>query len=205
MAYVISPDDIKEALPGYTPGKAENVHGKSIEIANRQFKNALKTRSERTVILLCCGGASGKSEYIENELGSKKAIIHDGTLSTRQDAYTKIRNIKRYKKKCVIVAVIVDSLAKSFHAFINRDRQYPHQRFYETHSGCRAVLKKVRKKYPYVEIHIIESYTDGYEELKFRELTHSREFNIDNFIDSIQTSTKEIQLTIRKELENEQL
>ncbi len=158
MAYIISADDIKNTLPGYDPKHSEILHHKSAHIADRTYAEALKNRSENTVILMSGGAASGKTEYVSAYLHRRKAIIFDGTLPTYEGAKIKIRKAERCKKKIEIHAVLPEDLLIAFVAFLNRDRKFPSEHFYRTHSESRKTLLEIAKNFPSIPIVIIMSF-----------------------------------------------
>jgi hypothetical protein len=98
MAYIISADDIKETLPGYTPDRAEAFHITSAKMADKAYAKALKERPEDRVILMSGGTASGKSEYVSAYLVNNEAIILDGTLPSLEGASIKIRSARKAGK-----------------------------------------------------------------------------------------------------------
>ena len=75
MAYIIAADEIKKTLPGYDPAKSELVHQKSSQLAYEEFKRALNTRPEETVVIMAGGAASGKTEYVETYLKKQSVIV----------------------------------------------------------------------------------------------------------------------------------
>jgi hypothetical protein len=85
---LISADDLKKTLPGYSPEKSEQFHSESAHLADKQFEQALKSRPEKTVILMAGGTASGKSEYVSAYLhapirwrkrATRAAVLPGGT------------------------------------------------------------------------------------------------------------------------------
>lgn len=80
MAIVISADEIKKELKGYTPNFAEKFHAESAKIADQEFEKAVETTPYKEVILVCGGSASGKSEFLATQLTNRKSVIFDGTL-----------------------------------------------------------------------------------------------------------------------------
>lgn len=67
-------------------------------MADKMYDEAVKRRSERKVILLAGGAASGKSEYVATYLTSTRAIILDGTLPTTRGAEIKIEKAIKQQK-----------------------------------------------------------------------------------------------------------
>ncbi len=143
MAYIISPDEIKKGLPNYDPEHSEAVHSRSVRLADSQFGVAVKTRCEPTVILLAGGAASGKTEYISAYLNEIDAIIFDATLRTFDGAKIKIEKAQGANKKIEIHFIIPENIQIAFDAFLNRNRKYPAQYFYETHSYARKSVLQV--------------------------------------------------------------
>lgn len=131
MAYIISPDKIKESLPEYDPERSQDFHHESTRLADKDFSIALKGRSEDSVILMSGGSASGKSEYVSAYLeNSRNAIIYDGTLPTLEGARIKFRQAKAAEKSVEVVAVVPVDLRIAYLAFLNRSRKYPSQHFF---------------------------------------------------------------------------
>ena len=64
VAYVIAADEIKKDIEGYDPAHWDQFHQASAKMADKMYDEAVKRRSERKVILLAGGAASGKSEYL---------------------------------------------------------------------------------------------------------------------------------------------
>lgn len=157
MSYIISADDIKKSLPGYDPDHSDILHRESAKLADKKFQNALKNRQEDTVILMSGGAASGKTEYVATYLKRRKAIILDGTLPTFEGAKIKIRKAQKANKKIEIHAVLPKDFLTAFIAFLNRDRKFPPEHFYRTHSESRKTLLKIAKEFPEIPIRIIMS------------------------------------------------
>lgn len=70
---VISPDKIKKTLKGYKPQRAERFHVESARLADKEFEKALREVSARKVILMSGGSASGKTEFLPDDL--KRAFL----------------------------------------------------------------------------------------------------------------------------------
>lgn len=156
---IISIDELKKALPGYTPEKADNFHSESAKIANKLFDQELKKIKNQDVVLMCGGSASGKSEFIEKFFITEKfeGMIFDSTLSTFEIAKIKIKEIKKSGNVPVICFILPDDLKRCFSAFNKRDRKIPESRFYETHSGARKVALWISENYPEIEILIYQN------------------------------------------------
>jgi hypothetical protein len=65
MFKVISIDEKKESIKGYSPKDANKFHIESAKTANKKFDQELKKIKNKNVILMCGGSASGKTEFIE--------------------------------------------------------------------------------------------------------------------------------------------
>lgn len=170
MFKVVSIDEEKESIKGYSPKDANKFHIESAKTANKKFDQELKKIKNKKVILMCGGSASGKTEFIEkfcpifdekkNE--NLEGIVFDSTLATENGAETKIRNIKKSGNIPIICLILPISLRDSFSAFCKRDRKIPETKFYETHSGARKVALFLAQKYLDVEILVyVNSYDLG--------------------------------------------
>jgi hypothetical protein len=157
MAFIISADNIKRDLPGYDPDHSEKLHSKSAHLADKAYVEAIKNRPESTVILMSGGAASGKTEYISAYLRRKKAIIFDGTLPTFEGAKIKIKNALKHGRRLEIHAVVPVHLETAFVAFLNRDRKFPPEHFFRTHSSSRITLLQTAKTFTNIPIEIIFS------------------------------------------------
>ena len=157
MAFIISADDIKKTLPGYNPKRSDVLHHKSARLADKAYEDALKTRPEKTAILMSGGTASGKTEYISAFLRGRKAIIFDGTLPSFEGAKIKIRKALKHGKKIEIHAVLPLSIETAFVAFLNRDRKFPPEHFYRTHSYSRKTLLEIALKFPEIPMEVVFS------------------------------------------------
>lgn len=157
MAFIISADDIKKTLPGYDPNNSDKMHRESAKLADKAYEEALKARSENTVILMAGGTASGKTEYISAYLKNTKGIILDGTLPTFDGAKIKIRKALKNNKNIEVHSVLPFSLETAFVAFLNRDRKFPPEHFFRTHSSSREALLDIAKNFPEIKMEIIFS------------------------------------------------
>lgn len=99
MAIIISADEIKKELPNYRPDLAEAYHHESARKADQQFYEAIKNDSYQSVILLCGGSASGKTEFLVTHLKNKKSVVLDTTLATVEGARIKITKVLKLKKQ----------------------------------------------------------------------------------------------------------
>lgn len=79
---IIDIDEIKKYIPGYTPEKAAEFHTQSAKIADKIFEMGLKERTNRNILLMCGGSASGKSEFLAKFLPEDfEGLVYDSTLS----------------------------------------------------------------------------------------------------------------------------
>jgi hypothetical protein len=195
MAFITSADDIKKSLRGYDPEHSEKMHSESARLADRAYAEALKTRSENAVILLSGGTASGKTEYVSAYLHRRKAIIFDGTLPTYEGAKIKIRKAQKCKKTVEIHAVLPENLLTAFIAFLNRDRKFPPEHFYRTHSESRKVLLEIAKNFTDIQIVIITSlylHKSGSHRMTFGALRGADRRALIEFLEKNQYTEEEI-------------
>ncbi len=217
MYKVISIDEEKELLPGYSPENADIFHLESAKIANKKFDQELKKVKGKKAILMCGGSASGKTEFIakfcpiENNQNSEiSGIVFDSTLATENGAETKIRNVKRFGNIPIVCLILPYSLSRCFRAFHKRDRKIPESRFFETHSGARKVALWIAKNHPEVELLIyynrlideadksdgdsqIALIEDG---LGFAEISFENKNELISFLEAAQCSEEEIKTLI---------
>ena len=170
MTFIISPDDLKKTLQGYDPSKADIFHRDSARLADTAYAAALKTRPEPEVILLSGGAASGKTEYLSVYLQDKHAIIFDGTLPTFEGAKIKIRNAQKSGKTVSITAVMPEDFGVAFEAFLGRERKFPPEHFFRTHSSSRKTLLAIAEYFPDLAITVIDSSYDDEHSLSFTEI-----------------------------------
>lgn len=159
MYKIISIDEEKESLPGYSPKKAHDFHVNSSKNANKKFDQELKKIKNKKVILMCGGSASGKTEFIAKfcpletvEESEIVGVVFDSTLATESGAEIKIRNIRKFGNIPVVCLILPYSLSRCLKAFHQRDRKIPESRFFETHCGARRVSLWIAKNYPDIEI-----------------------------------------------------
>jgi hypothetical protein len=186
---------LKISRPGYDPEHSEKTHKKSAQLADKKYADALKNRPENTVILMSGGTASGKTEYISAYLRRKKAIIFDGTLPTFHGAKIKIRKARKKNKKIEIHAVLPINLETAFLAFLNRDRKFPPEHFFRTHSSSRNTLLEVAKYFPDTPVKIFFSEYMGYgikTDTKFIELFIPNRGTMIDFLENNQYTEREI-------------
>lgn len=192
MTFIISADEIKKTLPGYKPEHSEVFHVTSAKLADKAYIRALKERSESTVLLMCGGSASGKSEYVSAYLQNVEAIIFDGTLPTFAGAKIKIRNAIKANKVIELHCVLPDSLNIAFLAFLNRDRKFPVEHFYRTHSNARKTVLEVAKNFPDVIIKLITSYGDEHSGMSFTEKRFKDQAALIEYLETQQYTETEI-------------
>ena len=161
MAYIINADDIKKTLPGYNPDRSELFHRESAKLADASYAKAIKERPEPLVILMAGGTASGKSEYVSAYLQDVEAIVFDGTLPSLIGAEIKIKKALKASKQIEVHCVLPKSFFVAFTAFLNRDRKFPNEHFYRTHSATRKTVLAVAERFPNIVIKIIISDVQG--------------------------------------------
>ncbi len=192
VARYISIDDQKKAIPGYKPDRAEEFHSPSAKQADALFAKALKDDESTSVILLCGGSASGKTEFASEYLKDADAIVYDGTLSSTHGAEVKIRNIRKSKRKPIVIGIIPDDLERAFDAFLHRERQFSDTHFYRTHVGARRTLLWISQNVPDVEIQLFEStYCHG-PSLSFDALEFKKRDMLIAHLESIQYTEAQI-------------
>lgn len=192
MAYIIAADEIKKSLPGYSPDQAEDFHVASAKLADKAYTKALKERSEQTVILMNGGAASGKSEYVSVYLAQTDTIVVDGTLPSIEGASIKIRNALKAGKRVEVCSVMPSSLLIAFVAFLNRDRKFPVEHFYRTHSSSRKTLLEVAEQFPDVPIKIVVSNGDEIAGMTFTEKQFTDRQQMIEFVKNSQYTELEI-------------
>lgn len=192
VAYIISADEIKKTLPGYDPKRSEEFHTASAKLADRAYVKALKERSEETVILMCGGTASGKSEYVSVYLEDKPVVILDGTLPSFEGAKIKIRNALKAGKKIEVHCVLPESLLIAFIAFLGRDRKFPVEHFYRTHSSARKTILEVAKAFPEVTIKVVTSHGAESSGMSFTEKEFDDRGALIEFLEAQQYTEEEI-------------
>jgi len=191
-AQYISIDDQKKRIPGYKPEEAEKYHRESAKSADTLFVHALKEDPSTTVILLCGGSASGKTEFCSEYLTDEQAIVYDGTLSSVHGAEVKLRNVKRAHKKAIVIAVLPDDIKRSFGAFLLRDRQFSDKHFYRTHVGARKTLLWIAENSPDTEIRLYESTYKRGSSLSFDTLKFNTKAELVAHLRAIQYTEEQI-------------
>jgi hypothetical protein len=188
---LISADEIKKEFEGYDPCKVEVFHRRSTKIADKRFEEELKKNTFNEVVLMCGGTAAGKTEFLSEYLNDFDGIVFDGTLSTKEGAEIKIKNVLRMKKKPIVCAVLPDSLKRAFVAFLHRDRKFKDDHFYKTHSGSMSTLLWITKNFPNVEMRIYES-SYSKKHMTFSKLVFPRKEQLIEFLEQAQYTEKEI-------------
>jgi len=191
MAIVISADEIKKTIPGYDPKKSHLVHRQSAKIADTNYQQVLKDSTFKDVILLSGGTASGKTEFMSEYLLNEEYIILDGTLPSFEGAKIKTREAQKRDKQVRIVAVWPADLRVAFGAFLQRDRKFPDEHFYRTHSSSRKTLLEIAESELNVTIEIYENqFENG--KLKFYKYTFDSKARMIEFIKDNQYTEDEI-------------
>jgi hypothetical protein len=90
-ALIIDPDEFKKKILNYNPAQAEEFHKQSVKMANKAFEDGIKSGNYDSVIFMCGGSASGKTEYINTQLLNQNVIIVDSTLSSIESLQIKMR------------------------------------------------------------------------------------------------------------------
>ena len=190
---IISADENKKFFPGYNPKNAGEYHELSAVLADKWFENAVKI-IPTNVILLAGGAASGKTEYLTEYIRKYEkegGIFYDGTLPSFQGAEIKIKNALQKERNVSIHFIFPHSLKIAFTAFLNRERKYDEKHFYRTHCEARKTIFEVQKKYPQVEIRLIESRQTK-ETMIFEEVVLASSSKKLDFLQSLQYSEKAI-------------
>ena len=176
MAIIVSADEIKKTLSGYSPDNAESFHRKSAQAADKEFGRVLKTRPEAKVVIMAGGSASGKTEYVSTYLEQQEIIVFDGTLPTFGGAKIKIRRAQKANKQVEIHLVLPASLQRAFFAFLNRERKFSASNFYRTHAGARKSVLETATGCPEIPIRVfisditsVNSKTMSFKELEFKD------------------------------------
>lgn len=156
-ALIISADDLKKTIPDYNPEKSHLVHRQSAKLADKAYEDALKASDYKQVILLSGGAASGKTEFMSEYLADKPYIILDGTLPTFEGAKIKIKAAFRHGKKVKIIGVWPADLWIAFVTFLQRERKFPDEHFYRTHSQSRKTLLELALSDLDIEIALYEN------------------------------------------------
>lgn len=200
---IISIDELKKALPGYAPERADEFQEESAKLANKLLETELKTmKNENLPIVLMCGGsASGKTEMIEKFLTEDfEGIVFDSTLSTIEGTQNKLRTIKNSGNITHVNLVLpapYDDFTRPFCVFHSRERKIPVKRFYETHSGSREVALWIAENCEDVILRIFENTYDpkdiAEDTLPFAEIEFESKAQKVAFLRKIQYTTVQIQ------------
>lgn len=191
LPYIISIDDFKEKIEGYSPERASEFHVASAKMADKEFGKVVKNHKIGKVIFLAGGSASGKTEYLHTYLLDEGAIIFDSTLSSPEGARIKIKKAKKYNKKIELHFVLPDDIKRSFAAFLGRDRRFDDRVFYETHSNSRSTLLWIANNYSDIKIKILESYYKN-GKLKYKVIEMGNRDKILDYIESLQYDKEDI-------------
>lgn len=148
-------------MPEYDPGQSHLVHAKSAKLADALYAKAMNEAKFHDVVLLSSGAASGKTEFMSEYLAQQPYIVLDGTLPTFKGASIKIAKAIKRKKHVVIVAVWPADLKVAFAAFLQRERKYPDEHFYKTHSLSRRALLEIAESNLPVDIKLYENHFEG--------------------------------------------
>ncbi len=192
MVFIISADELKKTLPGYVPDRSDEFHRDSAKLADKAYELALKTRVEKDVILLSGGAASGKTEYLSVYLASRDAIVLDGTLPSFEGARIKIRGARKSGKRVSIVAVMPEDFAIAFSAFLGRERQFPPEHFFRTHSASRKTLREIAVNFPDIDIVLIDSSYNPDSAMSFAEIMFDKRETLLELLRIRQYNEKEI-------------
>lgn len=188
---IISIDESKKKVSGYSPSSADKFHSQSAKLANKDFDQALKESNCSDVILMCGGSASGKTEFLSVYLGDFHGIIFDSTLPTIEGAEIKIKRIRKAGKTPFIYAVLPDDIKRAFIAFLGRDRKFSDEHFYRTHSGSRMTLLSLVKGHIDLEVKIFESsYVKN--NLIYKEILFSNRKELIEFLENNQYTEDQV-------------
>jgi hypothetical protein len=194
MAILISADDLKKTIPGYNPNQSHLVHSQSARLADAKFEEAIKTSEYKQVVLLSGGAASGKTEFMSEYLLDKPYIIVDGTLPIFEGAKIKARKAWKYGKNVKIVAVWPVDLKVAFAAFLQRDRKFPDEHFYRTHTQSRKTLLEIAESNLDVDIELYENHYDKDGLIFYKYTFDSKDHLIEELIDNQYTENEIINL-----------
>jgi hypothetical protein len=200
MLKIISIDEIKKSLPGYSPERADEFQQEAARIANKLFSNELKEskNANRRIVLTCGGSASGKTEFIDKFLPQEyEGLVFDSTLSSIETARIKIKEVYKSGNVPVICFIFPDTLKRAYAAFNNREMHIPLYRFYQTHSGSRATVLYLVKNFPDVEVFMYKNRYDPnlIEEdfLQYEYIEFASKNEMIEFLEDLQYSEEEIE------------
>lgn len=195
MAIIVSADEIKKEIPGYDPDRSELVHTQSARLADQEFESSLADSRITKVILLCGGGASGKTEYLMTYLVDDEpdtTLVLDGTLSSVQGLQIKLSKIRKAGKSVEIHGILPADIRDAYSAFLGRRRKYPTEYFCKTHAGARKVLlEATSEKYQArgVRVHV---YEVEYQKDRSLEFFRIKDIDVVKYIHHIQWTEEEI-------------
>lgn len=191
VSVLISADDIKKELLGYTPGRSEEFHEKSAHLADKRFDECLKSTKIDRIILMSGGPASGKTEFVSEYLTDKDVVIFDGVLPTVGGAEIKINHIKKAGKKVSVYAIWPEDFKQAYLAFLNRDRKFSDEYFYSKHASSRKTLLWIAQNYPEIEIRLFKNaYLSG--DLRFAEVKFDAKEDLVDFLAENQYNKEDI-------------
>jgi hypothetical protein len=203
---IISIDELKKALPGYTPECADEFQEQSAKIADKLFAAELKCiKGEQLPIVLMCGGsASGKTEMIEKFLAEDfEGIVFDSTLSTIEGTKNKLRAIRKSGNKPYVNLVLPapdHDFSRPFRVFHARERKIPEERFYQTHSGARRTALWIAQHCPDVTMRAFENAYDPHDTeedlFPFSEVELETHESLVDFLRGIQYTEAEIRSSL---------
>jgi hypothetical protein len=145
------------------------------------------------------GSASGKSEYVSVYLYAEDAIVFDGTLPSFKGAEIKIKKSLKANKPVEVHCVLPQDFFVAFTAFLNRDRKFPAEHFYRTHSATRRTMLAVAQQFPDITIKIVMSSVSverGDPVMEFRELSFPDRDGLIAFLQSEQYTEDSIKQQI---------
>src|SRR3989344_2368361 len=190
-AIIISADDIKKTLEDYDPNKSHLVHRQSTQLADKLFAKTVKSSEYDTIVLLSGGSASGKTEFVSEYLADQQSIIFDGTLPSFDGAKIKADLARRYHKRVLIKAIWPRDIKIAFAAFLERERKYPDEFFYKTHSSSRKALLEIAQSSLNIPIEIYENVFTG-KTLDFKQILFEDNKKFIDFIESHQYTEEEL-------------
>lgn len=191
VAILISADDIKKEIEGYSPDRAGEFHERSARLADKRFDELLKSAEYKMVVLMSGGPASGKTEFMTEYLLDEDYLIFDGILPTEQGAKIKIDHIQKAGKDVRICAVWPEDLRQAYVAFLHRDRKFSDEHFFTKHATARKTLLWIAESYPEVQVKLYKSdYLDG--DLYFTEVRFDTRDDLVAYLSDNQYNKEEI-------------
>lgn len=160
-------------------------------MADALYAKTVKESKLGNVILLSGGAASGKTEFMSEYLADRPHIIVDGTLPSFQGAHIKAQKALKYGKKVTVVAVWPTDLRVAFAAFLQRDRKFPDEHFYRTHSQSRKALLEIAKSDLDISIKLYGNHFEN-DELTFYEYTFDSKAQLIEKLEQSQYTEQEI-------------